>query len=209
MASALGRRWELLLALLGVVLVPSGLAWARYVDSRGWINGLYVSAAGASLLLLAFVFVGVRRAAGRKPRAKKRAAGWAAAFGSVITGTVAASARIAILRWAKPPQPGPRLVVLWIIVARSVYVVFGASALLAGAFAVWEALSRSEAAEKRPRRAWATLFAGGLGITAGLYSLSSLGRLIGLGINHWTFISLLFLSAIAFGLAALIDRANR
>jgi hypothetical protein len=219
------------LALLGIVLIPAGLAWARFVDTRDWVHGLYGAAAGASLLLLAFLLAGVRRAVSFKKKSNDLER--FGAYGALVSAAVGTAARFGVLLWGGPPKKGPKLVVLWEIVAQSAHVVFGGAALLLGAVAVWSALSnrpgltakdekktsrnkdeKNEKARKRKelRTGWknaGSVVAGCAGVTAGLYCLAPLGRAAGLGVDHWTFIGLLALSVAAFGLAALIDRARK
>ena len=168
------------------------------MTGRHWSHGLYISAAGASLIGILFIILGMKRSQGDH---------FQAGSGGII-GLAALAARLSYLKWRTIPKEGPKPIVLWEIVAMSFYWVAGLAALTLGALAILKVVTAPAGAISR-RKSMYEFMLGGVGLTSGLYCFATVSRDLGLGVNHWTFIGLLALSGTAFLLASLFQRITK
>jgi hypothetical protein len=187
------------LVIIGVILVPGGLFWARHETSRHWVRGLYVSSAGVSFVALSLLLAAAKRLVAKRL--------WLA-VGALFSGVTAVAARCALLFFYAPPTRGPAPIMLWVIATRALHVVCGVAALLLGAAVAWSALNTADK-DKKKTRVHLNLTLGAVALTAGLYGLAPLVRLAGLGVDIWSFILLLLLSMLAFVVAAIIDHRSK
>jgi hypothetical protein len=127
-----------------------------------------------------------------------------AALAGVVAGVAAALTRQAFMEIIRgraadaPPQIRPLA-----LLAATFTIVGGAFALLWGVAAL-----RRLTAEPgdRARRTWPDLLLGGAAVALGLYGISPVGQALGIRVSHWTFIGLVALALVAYGIEEAVVR---
>lgn len=189
-------RWPSALMLVAGVVALGGMLHARSVEGKDILNGLLVVGVGIGLMVAALA----ARAAGRhlfRPGVLGPVTAVVAAVGVAI--------RVYLLSTVPQKAEGPLPVVMHREILIGVPVTLAAFALILSTWAVYRTVSLpagglSEAGRKND------LFAGVLALAAALYTLGPLLSSLGIPLNHWTFLGLVGLGVIAFGLATAVEK---
>lgn len=165
------------LLVLSLATAILALAFARYTGSARWIQA--VIAAGALFGVAAGLAVGM----GARRLRPTRWHGGAA----LILAVAAAATRFALVAHIGRAGPPSGLLPLLLACAS---VSWGGLALLWGTAGVTDAV---RPLARRP------LLLSAAAVSIALYSVAPLGRALGMRVNHWTFLGLLGLAAVAWG----------
>jgi hypothetical protein len=171
------------------------LIFAATLGGRGWRYALVGVMVGISVFACGLLGALVERFVSAPRRA---------ALAGVVAGVAAALTRQALMGMIRaraadaPPQIRPLA-----LLAATFTLVGGAFALLWGC-----ATLRRLAAEPGDgaRRTWPDLVLGGAAVALGLYGLSPVGQALGIRVNHWTFLGLVALAVVAYGIEEAVVR---
>jgi len=171
------------------------LALARYLDPPYWVDALLATGALAGLSLALALGLILRRLSRR----------WLI-ISSLVLALGAALTRQSLLgQVLASPLARMEIDFLRLFLACS-SVVWGTLALLWGVLATSDTLEELRASPRRGPGPAGRLLAAAAAVTLALYSVSPLGALVGLTLNHWTLLGLFALALVAYGLVALFRR---
>jgi hypothetical protein len=171
------------------------LILAASLGNPGWRWALAGVMAGTSVFLCGLLGAVVERFV---PAARR------AALAGLLAGVAAALTRQALMGMIRargadaPPQIRPLA-----LLAATFTIVGGAFALLWGCAALRRLVAEPDAGT---RRSWPDVVMGGLAVALGLYGISPVGQALGIKVNHWTFIGLVALALVAYGIEEAVVR---
>ncbi len=189
-------RWPSALMLVAGLIAMGGMLYAREASGKAILNGLLVVGVGIGLMISALV----ARAVGNhlfRP-------GVLGPVMALLAGT-GAGLRVYLMTTVPKKIDGPVAVVMHREILIGVPVTVATFAMVLGTWAIYRTVSLpagglSEAGRKND------LFAGIIALAAALYTLGPLLSSLGIPLNHWTFLGLVGLGLLAFGLATAYEK---
>ncbi len=180
---------------LGFALCLAGLVVAQQVSSHSFLYGLVVSGGGIGTFLAALA----AQLLGSRLWRPGVAGGVAVALAAA-----AALGRVGLALSRPDPSAAPPRIVMWREIALGVPIALALAALVLGAHVAQRTIALPPGG-LAPRARKLDLAGAVLALAGALYTLGPLFQSLGLPLNHWTFLGLVLLAAIAFLLVSTFE----
>lgn len=183
--------------MLGAATILTGLALARYVESKSFLYGLVLAGAGIGLGACGLLALALGR--------RLFSSGTEGLVGAGL-GLAAAGLRVGLILARPAPRPGMPTppVLMWREILVGTPLALSAAAILLGAHLGLRTVSLPPGSLKQGR-ARLDLVGSVVALAGALYAFGPLFRSFGVPLNHVTFLGLVLLGLLAFALASALE----